>query len=267
MPTLHTLLESAESLRVDAVAQVPFCADVVGSLPAEVHLAAVERGFDLLPIREDDGRIRRVVETRALRCAVNWEHALSSAVVLDADALVAREAPVFSLLERFDGREILFTLGREGVDGVVTIYDLNQPAAHLLGFGLVLITEAKLAQALRDALGEDSDEVLRRVSMTLGCKRQSVKRWVRARDEGKEIHLSSAITFGEKLEVLGSCGLTELAETYDMARDELLQDLKEIWEFRNALAHYDEQDHRLADPRWAYEHMRRASRLARVFAA
>lgn len=144
---LKSLIRSAEDLRVDAVAQMPFCAEPERLSPRETYEQASDLGFDDLPVRDHDGQIRRMVSAAALRDANDtWDVLDSEAVVLDADSLVAREAPVFSLLDRFVERDVLFALGRRGVDGVVTIYDLNQPAAHLLGFGLILISEADVGR-------------------------------------------------------------------------------------------------------------------------
>jgi hypothetical protein len=99
----------------------------------------------------------------------------SKAVQLTADQLVSRDAPAFALLERLaeEGSQILFCLGRRGVDGVVTVYDLNQPAAHLFGFGLVLICEAELGRLLRERLGEDPIEARRRAVAVIGKGRMA----------------------------------------------------------------------------------------------
>jgi hypothetical protein len=40
------------------------------------------------------------------------------------------------------------------------------------------------------------------------------------------------------------------------------QELTDIQELRNALAHYDEDDDRLEDPRWTFERMRTAQQFA-----
>lgn len=264
MRDLSSLIRSAEDLRVDAVAQEPFCAEPKRLSPRETYEQACELGFDDLPVRDDDGHIRRMVHAVALRDANDtWDVLKSEAVVLDADSLVAREAPAFSLLDRFVDRDVLLTLGRRGVDGVVTIYDLNQPAAHLLGFGLILIAEAELARSLRSHLGEDAAQAKESAVAVLGKGRMGVRRWDRSRKANKDLHLSASLTFGEKLELLPEFGLDELARRYGLPAQALLADLREIKNLRDALAHYDDQD-RLADPRWVHERMRRANTLAQL---
>jgi hypothetical protein len=53
------LITSAENLRVDAVAQQPFCAEPQRRSPRETYEQASELGFDNLPVRDADGQIRR----------------------------------------------------------------------------------------------------------------------------------------------------------------------------------------------------------------
>jgi hypothetical protein len=257
LPNLQTLLQSAEDLRVDAVAQRPFCAEPKRLSPRQTYDDATKLGFDWLPVRDSDNQIRRIVSTSSLRDAASWDVVVRDAVLLDADALVARDAPVFSLLDRFVERDVLFSLGRHGVDGVVTIFDLNQPAAHLLGFGLILITESEIARVLREHLGEDAVVAKARVVEVLGKRRMGVRRWEQAREQDKDLHLASCLTLGEKLELLPRYGLDDLASRSGLSHQALLDDLRELKSLRDALAHYDDAD-RLADPRWVHDRMRRA---------
>jgi hypothetical protein len=227
---------------------------------------ARHRGFDNLPVRDADGHIRRMVRNDALRAAKSWDVLETEAVPIDTDLLVARDAPVFSLLDRFAHRDILFCLGRQGIDGVVTVYDLNQPAAHLFAFGLILICESELADLLRRHLGENPGVAKERAEAVLGRGRMGVRRWDRARAENNDLHLSSSLTFGEKLELLPHFGLEELAARLAVAPDRLLAQLDEIKALRDALAHYDDGD-RLADPHRVYEQMRRTYAVAQRIAS
>lgn len=260
MSTLRTLLTTAEDLRVDAIAQEPFCAEPARRSPADTYVRAIRQGFDTLPIRDDDGHIRRVIPTTCLSGATTWTQVLDDAIPLDADALVARDAPVFSVLERLAASEVLFTLGRQGVDGVVTVFDLNQPAAHLFGFGLVLIAEDEITEVIRAQLGEDAESAAAGAEHQLGRGRMGLKRWRRARDAGKELHVAATLTFGEKLELLPAYGGNRLASRLGTSPEELLDKLGHIKELRDALAHYDDAD-RLADPRWVLDRMRLANSL------
>jgi hypothetical protein len=260
---LRGLLESADGLRVDAIAQDPFCARPDHDDPRSIYNEARERGFDNLPVQDSDGRIRRVVSTSALANATDWDFLRSAATPLSTDQLVARDAPAFSLLERLGDEEtdLLFCLGRRGVDGLVTVYDLNQPAAHLLGFGLVLICEAELGRVLRECLGEDPSTARERVEAVIGRGRMGVRRWERAREADIEVHLASTLTFGEKCELLPEYGLGDLAARLRVEGEWLMAELREIRALRDALAHYDDED-RLADPVWVHERMHRTHSLA-----
>jgi hypothetical protein len=260
---LRGLLTSADDLRVDAIAQDPFCAEPHATNPRVTYKNARERGFDYLPVRDADGLIRRVIPTAALENAQTWDFLESEAIPLSADQLVARDAPAFTLLDRLAERDgdLLFCLGRHGVDGVVTVYDLNQPAAHLFGFGLILICEAEVTRTLRMNLGEDPAEAKTRAEEILGHRVLGIRRWERARSENSELHLASSLTFGEKCKLLPRYGLDELALALSVAPAWLESELAEIKDLRNAIAHYDE-DVKLADPTWVHDVMRRTHALA-----
>ena len=222
---------------------------------------AVERGFDILPLQDADGQIRDTIATSDLEGASSWEDVLRQRQPLTPDRLVAREAPVLRLLKRLERHEILFTLGRDGVDGVVTIYDLDQPAAHLFGFGMALICEADVTQALRAELGEEPDAAHLRAQRVLKNSR-SLAAWRRARDAGRELHVSSRLTFGEKLAVLREIGFRSLAAAHGTDAASLDAELRDICDLRNAIGHYNKDDGHLNDPQWTIERMRLAQRFA-----
>jgi hypothetical protein len=208
MGRFDSLLQSTDDLRVEAFAQDPFCADVALRSPAETYAIAQERGFDQLPVLERDRKIRRLVPTRMLVRHQGWDTAEGDMEPITADLLVARDAPAFSLLERFEQAPALFTLGRDGIDGIVTVYDLNQPPAHVLGFGLALIVESGVSDLLRDHLGEDPEEALASAAAILGTKAPGIEYWKKARKADADVHLASKLGFGEKLRILPSHGLT-----------------------------------------------------------
>ena len=266
MPSLQSLFDSVDELRVGALAQTPFCADFgSGTSPPETYAEASERGYDHLPVRDRDGVIRRVVATAALKDVSTWSRVGKHAVPLTTDTLVARDAPAFSLLDRFvePEHEMLFCLGREGVDGVVTIFDLNAPAAHLLAFGLALIVEAEIAAVLRIELGDEPDEALRRVQGVMP-KASGIERWKQARAQGRDLDLAAALLF-EKTQLLNRYGGAALATRCGCSKRALIRELTAVRKMRNAVAHYDE-NYRLADPRWVHNRMRRTLALARQLA-
>jgi hypothetical protein len=223
---------------------------------------ATERGYDILPVEDASGSIVSTVATRTLDQATSWEAVLAQQELLTPERLVAREAPVLRLLDRLEQHEILFTLGRTGVDGVVTIYDLNQPAAHLLGFGMALICESDVTRELRATLGEDPDAAYQRAHDALGKTSRRLAAWKHDRSAGRELHVAAALMFGEKLAILRKRGFASLAAVHGLTEDALIDELEEIAALRNAIGHYDEQDDRLADPQWTFKRMKVARRYA-----
>lgn len=261
MPDLKSLLDSADDLRVSALAVKPWCALPQLTTVAETYETATDRGYDVLPVRVGAAPITQTVATKWFQGETSWNAVLRRAEPLTAERLVAREASAFRLLDRLQEYDVLFTLGQGGVDGVVTIYDLNQPGAHLLGFGMALICESDVSLALRRELGEDPQIAFERAHRVVPGSR-GLRAWKRARRAGRELHVASALMLGEKLEVLRNLGLKELASAHGITESDLDRELDDVLALRNAIAHYDEDDDRLDDPRWTFEKMRVAQRFA-----
>ena len=183
---------------------------------------------------------------------------------LTADILVSADAPALSVLDRLVGKAVLFTLGASGVDGVITIYDLNQPSAHLLGFGLVLVCEEALARWIRLQLGSDADKAAEKVRR-LNAAGSGYARWKKLRNTDRHGDLASALTFGEKIGVIEALGPEELARHYQIDASDLLTKLEHMRELRNAIGHYDEG--RLDDPAWVHMRMLETRDIARNLAS
>jgi hypothetical protein len=149
------------------------------------------------------------------------------------------------------------------VEGVITIYDLNEPSAHLLGFGLVLVCEEALATWIRPRLGTDADRAAAKVR-TLNAARSGFRRWKRLRDADRHGDLATALTLGEKIRVIEGLGPAELAQRVGIASTDLLAKLERVRELRNAIGHYDEES--LADPTWVHMRMVEIRDLARSLA-
>jgi hypothetical protein len=259
MRDLSSVLASADDLRVDALAQDAWCARPEELTVRETFRRARKCGYDVLPVREQDGRIRSTLATSLLESANSWQEVLPKQAPLTPDRLVARESPVFRLLDRLHEHTILFTLGPTGVDGVVTIYDVNQPAAHLFAFGVALVCETDVAETLRSVLGDDPQQALALASAALDPTSSGIRRWKRMRSADEEVHIAATLMFGEKLKLLRTHGSKRLADLHGITPDSLIADLESICALRNAIAHYDE---RLDDAAWTFERIRIAQRFA-----
>ena len=146
---------------------------------------------------------------------------------------------------------------------MITIYDLNKPSAHLLGFGLVLVCEEALATWIRPRLGTDADQAAAKVR-TLKAAGSGFGRWKRLRDADRHGDLATALTLGEKIRMIEGLGPAELAQRVGTTSADLLPKLKRVLELRNAIGHYDEES--LADPTSVHMRMVETRDLARSLA-
>ncbi len=264
MGRLTDLIAMADDLRVEALAQAIFCAEPGFRDIAAVCSEARRNSFDILPLRVRDHPVTHFITTENLGRTSSWDRIDQFAEPLTADMLVSADAPALSLLDRLSQQAVLFTLGRAGVAGVVTVYDLNQPPAHLLGFGLTLVCEEALGAYLLELLGEDPEDAGAQV-IRYGAAGPGYARWKKDKSLDKHGHPVWSLTFGEKKALLERLGTSGFAKRHNLSEEDLLDRLERVRELRNAIGHYDTET-RLADPDWVYERMRQASSLAHSFA-
>lgn len=258
-PLIRELLTSLRQLTVGSVSQEPFVlawGDPRG--PQFFFAHASTEGFTQLPVRT--GRsIDRIVDTLELEGVSDWDSAPNGRPIM-VDDLVARDAPLFSLLPRLSERDLLLCLGGDGVDGVVTVYDLNQPAAHMFALGLALVIEAEMSAAITACFATQR-ALESYVISVLGAKNGQVKRWHRATERDQQVEILNYLTFSEKMRCLTQDALERLSVPAKTDAADLRRKLREVQLFRNSIAHYAVFE--LADYRSAVAHMRTAYTLAR----
>jgi hypothetical protein len=229
---LKSIMEAADRVTVRSIAQTPYCVETTQT-PAEILAVATERGYDSLPVREDSV-IRRIIQTRDLEHLDSWSNVASRARKITVDDLVGGDAPIFSALERIGRRPFLLCLGGSDIDGIVTVYDLNQPAAQYFGFALALIIESEVARAIETNLQQvapgDVDEPAIRLAVEVDIHRCShkVDEWRRQRQESTHSSFLSSLSFGDKLQMVKKQGLSRLTLKLTSSENQLLADLGEV---------------------------------------
>jgi len=262
-PQIRDLLTSLNQLTVASVSQVPFVVpweDPRG--PAFFFEQATAERYTQLPILRDRS-IRRIVETAALANVTEWDSAPDGRRI-EVEDLVARDAPLFSVLHRLEDRPLLLSLGPNGVDGVLTIYDLNMPAAHMFALGLTLIVENEIASAISLSL-ENQRAVESHVTSILTRKNKQVQQWEKAVAGGEQVEILHYLTFFEKSRCLTDRAVLLLASAAGVTPEDLKLQLREVRQLRNQIAHYSVFE--LNDYRTVVPRMRRLYRLATKLAA
>ncbi len=237
---MKSIMEAADRVTVRSIAQTPYCVQTTQT-PAEMLAVATERRYDSLPIREH-GVIRRIIRTRDLEHLASWSNLASRARKITVEDLVAGDAPIFSALERIGQRPFLLCLGCSDIDGIVTVYDLNQPAAQYFGFALAIIVESEIARAIETDLQElvpgDADEAAIRLAIEVdvrGC-RSKVDKWRTQRQESIQLSFLNSLSFGDKLKMVKR-GLSHLTLKLASSDNQLLGELGEVKRLRDEVAH------------------------------
>jgi hypothetical protein len=261
---LTLLLEAAERLTVDLVTQDPVAVRIGSDTPGYARHVADAENFDVLPIKEHDGRIIRFVRRTSLeRCESGEEWDGIPLEDIHPDEIVSATAPLLELLDRFSAEcPRLFVLGRKHIDGITTVFDLNQPAAHQFGFGLSLIVEAELARAIEEhatfkradtidggpLLDADVDEriggwINALPRRSYGGAKGRMRSWQKKVAAGDQLRLTNELVFHDKLGLIENLGLArDLAgrcrEPYGASAEAFLTYLRdEVKELRNTVAH------------------------------
>jgi CBS domain-containing protein len=264
---LALLLKAAERLTVDLIAQEPVCVRVSTDTPGYARHVADSEGFDVLPVVEEDGRIVRYVTREDLDrhpSATEWD--AIDLTDIHPDEIVSSASPMFDLLSRFShDQPRLFVLSRGGIDGIATVYDLNQPAAHQFAFALCLVVESELGRSIEihaasQLLAETAPDatldltVDRRIkewigdlpSESFGAAKTKAAAWEKKVARGDQVRLTRELVFHDKIGLIEHGGLAALLAAQcrppdgvsGMSAEQLLASLRgEVKELRNALAH------------------------------
>jgi len=67
--------------------------------------------------------------------------------------LIAYAAPLADALKALKDQEHMFVLGRKGVEGIITLADLNKPVSRMYMFSLISLLETHLAFWIEDTFG------------------------------------------------------------------------------------------------------------------
>jgi hypothetical protein len=269
VPNLGLVMKAADLVTVGSIAEEPWCVDSTRP-PSEFYCEAVTRGFDWLPVRDDDKLIRRVVQTSHLEELASFGEVKNSARKLGVEDLVGADAPILSVLDRLQDRPFLFCLGGKDVDGIVTRYDINQPAAHYFGLALAIVIEAAIGQAIDyEYAGSDAAIADAARRSQIGGKRLAA--WLDNKQSSTQSRLLNQLSLGDKIEILKLRGSESLvakcSDLYARSGDiatQLFSDLGQVKQLRDAVAH---ELPTLADTDAMFHRLRVAHSLAHILAA
>jgi hypothetical protein len=208
-------------------------------------------GYDFMPVTEA-GRLIGISSLRpltrgALASAAEIRAALKP---VEVDRLVALDTPILEVLRPLQHSKFLLCLGRDGVRHVVTLWDLAQPAASQLAFGLALVVEGQVAQAIDDSYPTDAarQEVLD-AAVGEGALASEARAWEQRRASAAQIAFGRSLTFGAKLKLLSyapearnllkarSRQRWAIAKDDEVMDDKLRAELGEICHLRNKIGH------------------------------
>ena len=148
------------------------------------------------------------------------------------DTLVSWYAPIRHCLPRLCQQEWLFVLGRDGVEGIVTLADLQKQPVRMMLFSIVSLLEMALLRLIRKRYPNEEWRDLLSEDRIEGVKRLFDQR----KDKGQQIDLADCLQICDKSTILlraeGLCGVWGFSSK--RRANEFFDDLQTL---RDNLAH------------------------------
>jgi CBS domain-containing protein len=207
--------------------------DVVVALATEPVADAMRRAddqrFDFLPVRENaDGPIiglfRRTDATETGSACVS-----RIMQPLSGDILIGADAPLLDFVYAADTHPCRLVLGRRGIEGLVTLSDIQRLPVRTVLFSLFIHLELLLTDALRRDLGPDQPP-FDLLSPDRAAKTR--ERWEAAKNADMDRDQFNALQFGDKKSIAKKRRLLGISAS------RINEDLERIErDLRNPIAH------------------------------
>lgn len=214
--TARAVLEPLQSCMLDAPAR-----DVAQELK--------DRDFDVAGAQADEqGPVTGYVVCKELEEGSVRDH-VHPFGPLD---IVSDSLPLAGIFRVLQKRSHVFVVAGSSVSGIVTLADLNKPAARIYLFGVISLLEMHLTFWISEHYEDDAWKR----AISDGRLRRAEELLERRRDSGQDLSLLDCLQFCDKRDlVLGS---DQAVETLDLVVKKRVEGrLKEAEKMRNNLAH------------------------------
>lgn len=187
-------------------------------------LVSTDKAFDFLPVR-DDGRVVGLLH--AIECRENDGSGLvrEAMIPLHEGIVASAEKTILDFMVSALKDPCQFVVGEDGIEGLVTLSDLQRMPAQAALFTLAMGIEGRLADLLLRVIGADPSEALVHRAIDQG-PRSKIESYIAS---DSYVSWPLALMFGQKIELAIQLGLPAV----------LADQLDEWRELRNALAHLD----------------------------
>lgn len=187
--------------------------------------------FDLLPIIDSDGKVRRYYGTSQWNDFETVDlHTLSYGDVIPL------QTHVREVIQRLaDDRLFYFLSNEERICGLLTIADLNSRAAKIYLFGLTSELEIQFSKLIQSSLSDD--ELLNR-TLALGDSRRFERTkldYRKLREQGLEGHFARHLYFSDLIQIIAQDKLFNHLKCVD--EKQFRDRFREVKNLRNKVAH------------------------------
>jgi len=192
----------------------------------ETAKALQSQGFDECGVFRN-GSTSEVVRCKQLTHGTVGDHARS----LTSDRRVAPPDSLWSCMDRIASSGPLYLAGENGLEGIVTVADLNKQPARLLMFGIVSMLEMVLLALVRRYYDGEAWQG----KITQGRVREAENLYGDRVQSGEEIDLADCLQLCDKADV---CIATDgIIDQWSMSKNKARELLKSLQKIRNNLAH------------------------------
>ncbi|WP_319518995.1 hypothetical protein [uncultured Martelella sp.] len=186
--------------------------------------------FDFAPVIGDDERILGVVELAPyFDTAAPEQPVRQSTIALGEEHLIGADSSILDFIRDADERRFRFVVSQSGVNGIVSLSDLQKLPVRATLFSLVTALEIRMQEAIRKRLPNTKDWQ----ALITRNRRNKIKATIDLAQSAEGIVDELLFTqFCDKREIIQQSLLQQHSK-----RENFISDVKRIEKLRNALAH------------------------------
>ena len=181
------------------------------------------KNFDIIPVRDQEGKIVGIIERKT---ETSHSNSLPFKSPIKVSMLVCSESSVLSSLRLFRDSSFKLVLGDNGIEGIVTKSDLLKLPVRIVAFSFISSLESLMARLIEEKIGSDSIHWKKYISESRFDKIFNKHKKLQA--ESVEPQLVELMDFCDKRDIIRKH--FRLDRTFEV-------DLKEIEDLRNSIAH------------------------------
>jgi predicted transcriptional regulator len=196
--------------------------------PSEILSDLTALDFDIAGVIDSNRKLLGYIRKDQLQQGAGIDHALNK---IDLGSVVSDSTPIYRLIKLLDGRDFVFVMQGNTIEGIVTVADVHKPIVRLYLFGIISLFEMHLNYWVETLYPSDGwTDALKPERVESALNVQSEKT-----NKNEALSLVVCLQFCDKREILSRCQI--FLKDFSMSRETFNRMTSRIERVRNELAH------------------------------